>query len=174
MHRLYELDLDLCLKCNRIGASRFVELMFRAASRLGDGMVWYALMAGFPLLYGRSGWLVSAHMLAAGLPALLVFRYLKHRTLRPRPCAVTARVQQRTRALDEFSFPSGHTLHAVCFTTVICGHIPASTWLLIPFTALVALSRPVLGLHYPSDVVAGAALGGTIAAATWLLPWFSW
>ena len=174
MHRLYELDLDLCLKCNRIGASRLVELLFRAASRLGDGLLWYALMAGFPLLYGGGGWLISAHMLAAGLPALLVYRYLKHKTLRPRPCAVTARVQQKTRALDEFSFPSGHTLHAVCFTTVISGHIPASAWLLVPFAALVALSRPVLGLHYPSDVVAGAALGGTIAAATWLLPWFSW
>jgi len=70
------------------------------------------------------------------------------------------------------SFPSGHTLHAVCFTTVICGHIPASGWLLGPFAALVALSRPVLGLHYPSDVLAGAALGGAIAAATWLLPMF--
>ena len=130
MHRLYELDLDLCLKCNRIGASRLVELLFRAASRLGDGLLWYALMAGFPLLYGGGGWLISAHMLAAGLPALLVYRYLKHKTLRPRPCAVTARVQQKTRALDEFSFPSGHTLHAVCFTTVISGHIPASAWLL--------------------------------------------
>jgi len=173
MHRLYELDLNLCLRCNRIGTSRLLELLFRAASRLGDGLVWYALMAGFPLLYGASGWLISAHMLAAGLPALLVYRYLKCKTVRPRPCAVTAHIQQKTRALDEFSFPSGHTLHAVCFATVIWGHIPASAWLLVPFAALVALSRPVLGLHYPSDVLAGAALGAAIAAATWLLPLFA-
>jgi undecaprenyl-diphosphatase len=172
MHRLCELDLDLCLKCNRMGTSRLLESVFRAASHLGDGLVWYVLMAAFPLLHGANGWLITAHMLAAGLPALLVYRYLKHKTLRPRPCAVTSRVQQKTRALDEFSFPSGHTLHAVCFTTVICGHIPASGWLLGPFAALVALSRPVLGLHYPSDVLAGAARGGAIAAATSLLPMF--
>jgi undecaprenyl-diphosphatase len=174
MHRLYELDLNLCLKCNRIVTSRPLELLFRAASRLGDGLIWYALMAGFPLLYGDSGWLISAHMLAAGVPALLVYRYLKYKTLRPRPCAATAHIQQKTRALDEFSFPSGHTLHAACFTAVICGHIPDSTWLLVPFAALVAVSRPVLGLHYPSDVLAGAALGTAIAAATWLLPWFAY
>jgi undecaprenyl-diphosphatase len=104
-------------------------------------------MATFPLLYGGNGWLITAHMLTAGLPALLVYRHLKRKTLRPRPCAVSPRVQQKSRALDEFSFPSGHSLHAVCFCSVICGHLPASSWLLVPFTALVALSRPVLGLH---------------------------
>jgi undecaprenyl-diphosphatase len=37
-------------------------------------------------------------------------------------------------------------------------------WLLVPFTLLVAASRVVLGLHYPSDVLAGAALGALIAS----------
>jgi undecaprenyl-diphosphatase len=37
--------------------------------------------------------------------------------------------------------------------------------LLVPAAALIALSRVVLGLHYPSDVIAGAALGALLAAA---------
>jgi undecaprenyl-diphosphatase len=65
--------------------------------------------------------------------------------------------------LDQFSFPSGHTLHAVAFSVVLLAYFPGFAWLVLPFTALVGLSRMVLGLHYPSDVLAGAALGGAIA-----------
>ncbi len=60
------------------------------------------------------------------------------------------------RPLDHFSFPSGHTLHAVMTTTVL-GYIqPVLLMLMLPFTILVAVSRMILGLHYPSDVAVGA------------------
>ena len=65
--------------------------------------------------------------------------------------------------LDEFSFPSGHTLHAIAFTIVITASFPLLAPLLWTFTALVALSRVILGLHYPSDVLAATALGAAIA-----------
>jgi undecaprenyl-diphosphatase len=71
--------------------------------------------------------------------------------------------------LDHFSFPSGHTLHAMAFSLVALFYYPHLAWLLLPFTLLVALSRVVLGLHYPSDVMAGAALGVLIAEASFLL-----
>jgi len=173
MNRLYQIDLDLCLKCNRISANRTIELLFRAVSRLGNGVFWYSLMLVFPVMYGETGWMITLHMVIAALPALAIYKYLKRKTLRPRPCAVHPRVSQKTHALDQFSFPSGHTLHAVSFSVVVCGHLSGIAWLLVPFTLLVALSRPVLGLHYPSDVLAGAAIGFMIAASTWLLPPFS-
>ena len=66
--------------------------------------------------------------------------------------------------LDRYSFPSGHTLHAVCFAWQAVAHFPALSWTLVPVAALIALSRVVLGLHYPTDVLAGAAIGALLAA----------
>ena len=56
-----------------------------------------------------------------------------------------------------------HTLHAFAFTTVALHFLPALAVILIPFTALVSVSRVVLGLHYPSDVAAGAVIGILLA-----------
>jgi undecaprenyl-diphosphatase len=64
-----------------------------------------------------------------------------------------------TSPLDLYSFPSGHTLHAVSFTLVVIHFLPMLLWLLLPFAILVAMSRVVLGLHYPTDVIAGVVLG---------------
>ena len=69
--------------------------------------------------------------------------------------------QLRRRLLDQFSF-FRLTLHAVAWRRC-AGLYPALAWLLLPFTALVAISRLVLGLHYPSDVLAGIVIGATIS-----------
>jgi undecaprenyl-diphosphatase len=71
--------------------------------------------------------------------------------------------------LDKFSFPSGHTLHAVVFSTVVLSYYPALSIVVLPFTVMVGLSRVVLGLHYPSDVLAGALIGAAIATVSFLL-----
>jgi undecaprenyl-diphosphatase len=71
--------------------------------------------------------------------------------------------------LDRYSFPSGHTLHAVSFTTLAVSSFPELAWLLVPFAALIAASRVVLGLHYPTDVAAGALIGATLAVLSMVL-----
>jgi undecaprenyl-diphosphatase len=81
---------------------------------------------------------------------------------------VHAHIRLGAAPLDRFSFPSGHTLHAVAFTLVAAAYHPALWLLLAPLTAVIAASRMVLGLHYPTDVVAGAALGALVAAASFL------
>jgi len=173
MNRLHEWDLNLCIHFNRISAYRWLELLFRAISRLGNGVFWYSLILVLPLIYGTSGWQASAHMLLAAIPALLIYKILKKTTSRQRPCKVHPRVRQKTAALDQFSFPSGHTLHAVNFSLIAGSWFPELMAPLAWFSALVALSRPVLGLHYPSDVLAGAAIGTGIAVLTLNFPLIS-
>lgn len=173
MNRLHQWDLDLCIRFNRISVHRPVELLFRAVSRLGNGAFWYGLMLVLPLFGGAAGWQASAHMLVSAAPALLIYKILKKSTSRQRPCKVHPRVRQKAAALDRFSFPSGHTLHAVNFTLVCSAYLPELAAPLAWFTAMVALSRPVLGLHYPSDVLAGAAIGTLVAVASLQLPLFA-
>lgn len=163
--RLQEYDLALCIACNRAAVNAEVRRFFSAVSRLGDGLFWYAVIALLPVVYGRPGLHASLNMALTGAVAVAVYKVLKHRTTRPRPFAVSPAVRRATQPLDNYSFPSGHTLHAVAFTLTAGAHHPELTLVLAPFALLVAVSRLVLGLHYPSDVIAGAGIGAALGYA---------
>jgi undecaprenyl-diphosphatase len=163
LQRLAALDESWCLRFN--GASRSATLcqILRLSSRLSDGVFWYALMLGLLIVDGESAVLPVLKMALAGGTGTLVYKMLKHRTARPRPYQVNQAISLGIAPLDQFSFPSGHTLHAVAFTLVAVTYYPMLAWVLFPFTTLVGAARPVLGVHYPSDVLAGAAIGALIA-----------
>lgn len=162
-------ELPVCVALNRFCWRRGARRFFGAVSRLGDGVFWYCCMGALPLVHGLDGLKAALHMGVAALLGLALYRLLKHRTGRPRPFVGNRDVRLGAVPLDRFSFPSGHTLHAVGFTAVAVWHFPALAPVLVPFALLVALSRVVLGLHYPTDVVAGAVLGGLVAWGTTLL-----
>ncbi len=169
--RFHGRDIGWCLRANHWGEGNGLRRFFAAVSRLGDGVFWYALMAGLIAIDGMAGLAASAHLAATGVIALTLYKGLKRWTRRPRPFASDVRIRAWVAPLDEFSFPSGHTLHAVAFSIVAIAHYPALAMLLIPFTACVAVSRVVLGLHYPSDVLAAVVIGSTLAAVSlWLVP----
>lgn len=158
-HQIDAFDAALCLRFNRASRYRAIRALFQVVSRLGDGVFWYALMAVLPFVHGQAGLETSLRMLAAGVVGLLIYKWLKSKTLRPRPCHVHAAIRAGAAPLDQFSFPSGHTLHAVSFAWVACSAFPELAPVLVGMAALIGLSRPVLGLHYPGDVVAGAVIG---------------
>jgi undecaprenyl-diphosphatase len=89
--------------------------------------------------------------------------------VRERPFIGLIGIECAMPPLDRYSFPSGHTLHAVAFTVLAVGYVPWLAVLLVPFALLVAASRVVLGLHYPSDVAVGALLGASLASASFAL-----
>lgn len=160
-----------CVACNRWGTRRWVRNGFSVISRLGDGVFWYALMLALVAFDGWDGLRASAHMAATGAVVLTIYRVMKRWTRRPRPCASDSRICALVRPLDEFSFPSGHTLHAVAFTGIALAYYPTLAWLLTPFCLAIAASRVVLGLHYPSDVLAASGIGlALVSISLWLLP----
>lgn len=169
LQRLSDFEAPYCTAWNRRGRQRWLRATFKLVSRLGDGMIWYLTVALLPLSYGTSGALASLHMVIVGVISLALYRAIKNNTHRPRPCNHLCQVENLMPALDEFSFPSGHTLHAVGFTLVIAYHFPTLALFFGIFTLLVAISRLVLGLHYPSDVAAGALLGSSLAGLSILV-----
>ncbi|MEE4378559.1 MAG: phosphatase PAP2 family protein [Candidatus Competibacteraceae bacterium] len=163
LQRLTERELIWCVRFNRVSHKQGPAQLFAVVSRLGDGVFWYTLMIALPLAQGTAALPVVGRMLAAGGLCLLVYKWLKGSTIRRRPCDCNGSILATVAPLDQYSFPSGHTLHAVAFSVVVVFYYPQLTWLVVPFTVLVALSRLVLGLHYPSDVLAGALLGACLA-----------
>jgi undecaprenyl-diphosphatase len=133
-------------------------------SRLGDGLFWYVLIAAMALLGGTEERDVAMQMLLGGTLNLPLYFWLKRSIGRPRPFVQCPSIRACARALDRFSFPSGHTLHAFTFLVICTWYFPAAAVGLVPMVALIAVSRVALGLHYPSDVLAGALLGTAVGA----------
>jgi undecaprenyl-diphosphatase len=159
-----EIELPVCLALNRTNRRRWVRALFGTTSRLGNGWFWGATALG--ILAAKGGWNaapVLARMAAAVAFCLVVYKTIKSRTRRPRPCTVDEGILRGVPPLDRYSFPSGHTMHAIALTLVAISAYPVLGWILGPFTLLVAASRVVLGLHYPSDVAAGALIGAATA-----------
>ncbi len=169
LQRISDCDAALCLFFNRQSRYLLIRDVFRTVSRLGDGVFWYALMTMLLLCYQGDALPAVLHMLGAALAGAVIYKFIKAKTLRPRPFNVYPAIVCTGKTLDQFSFPSGHTLHAVSFSLIAVAYFPGLLWLVLPFAVLVALSRPILGLHYPSDVLAGAGLGAVIAIASFQL-----
>lgn len=138
----------------------------RMVSRMSDGWAWLAIGLALPWLDPHRGTACVVRMVAVGAVNLLLYLIVKRFVARPRPYHGCAGIRPCAPALDEFSFPSGHTMHAVAFSLILCTYHPRLGFVLWPFTLLVAASRVVLGLHYPSDVLVGAAVGALTAGVS--------
>lgn len=157
--RADEWELAHCLRfmawCRKMDYIGF----FRIISRLGDGVVWYTLLIGVALNNFKAGVCLAI----AGVLFTSTYKLLKRTLVRERPFITHPSIHSEAPVLDRYSFPSGHTLHAVGFTALLGVEYPLLALAALPFTILVALSRVALGLHYPSDVFAGA-IGGLLLA----------
>lgn len=163
LERAMQWELTLCFRINHAFGQYLTQRSFAVISRLGNGIIWYSLMAALPFIYGTAALRVSLIMAVTGILGLIIYKFIKALTNRERPYRRNDAIKLGTHPLDQYSFPSGHTLHAVSFTITAVAAFPELGWLLIPFCALVAMSRVVLGLHYPTDVLAGAAIGASLA-----------
>ncbi|HEX4804447.1 MAG TPA: phosphatase PAP2 family protein [Conexibacter sp.] len=153
-------DLDLAgLRLARTTAhAPAVERAVRAYSRLGEhGACWLALGAAGAAFdpARRSRWRRATRLVAV---AYVANQALKLTVRRPRPRLSDLPPLTATRT--QLSFPSAHAATSIAAARAFGGLLPAP--LRLPALAM-AWSRVYLGVHYPSDVLAGMALGAAVA-----------
>jgi membrane-associated phospholipid phosphatase len=156
---LRSLDLRLLRSMRTRGHARPIEAAVITLARSGEsGLIWYALAGSGVVLheerrevYLRAMWVVLASM--------VVNTAVKQAVRRARPAL------EELPALGPVfwgrSYPSAHSTASFAGARVLSEALPSG-----PASALavaMALSRPYLGVHYPSDVVAGAILGDAVA-----------
>lgn len=130
-----------------------------------NSRLWLALAAGLGVAGGRFGRRAALRgVVAIGLTSALVNGPLKQLARRGRPVPATVSLLRRVPVTT--SFPSGHAASAAAFAMAAALESPALGVALGGLAAAVAASRVYAGVHYPSDVVAGAAVGCAVALGT--------
>jgi undecaprenyl-diphosphatase len=161
--RIDTADYRICRRLNRGACWSMVRKPFQVISRLGDGVLWYVLILALPAIYGAQALRPAIVMALTGALGVAIYGALKRVFVRERPFIRHAGISRAGAPLDRYSFPSGHTLHAVSFAWQASMHFPELGWVLVPLAGLIGASRVVLGLHYPTDVIAGAVIGALLA-----------
>ena len=159
-------DHNLMRRINRWPAPRWIRVWMLCATRGGDGWLWYGLGVVILLFGGDQRFAaIASAALAAGLGITLFLR-LKKLTGRKRPCAFEPHCWATLLPPDQFSFPSGHTITAFAVAVSLISFYPTLLVGLLFCAISVALSRILLGMHFLSDVLAGAAIGSFLAVGS--------
>ena len=147
---------QLIFGCN---GRRFTDLVFRAITHSG-GVRAYIAIGGGVLLFslGREKLLLYAALIAFAIE-ISAHKLLKIAFRRARPFATLEGISSLVNPPDQYSFPSGHTAAAFVTAAILCVADPFLGGPAFIWASLIGVSRIYLGVHYPTDVLAGLLLG---------------
>ncbi|MFL0808918.1 MAG: phosphatase PAP2 family protein [Agarilytica sp.] len=158
IHNYDVLTFDWCLRVKRRATA--VRLS-RMVSITADGPLY--VLAGMVFLYFQN-WDVAKVLALGFLLERLSYKFLKTTLRRNRPPDAIPGYKSEVIPSDQFSFPSGHTSAAFLMVGSMVFFFPWVGWFLYPWACCVGIARVMLGVHFPSDILAGALLGSTICS----------
>ena len=148
LRALYSLDLHP--KLNKF---------LRSYTRMGDGYGWGFILVYLVLTHPLMDLAVAFRRTAiVMLLCVPVYKFVKKRVKRPRPFALHDHVVAQIPPLDEYSFPSGHTMNNLAAAISVASVMPEIQTILIALPISWGLLRIYFGVHYISDVLAGIVL----------------
>jgi undecaprenyl-diphosphatase len=159
-------DHRVMRRMNGWRAPRWIRYWMIAATRMGDGWLWYGLGAMLLVFGGAQRFAAIGAAGSAAILGIFVFKALKMVSQRPRPCQYEPHCWAKVLPPDKFSFPSGHTMTAFSIALVVSYFYPSLEGPLFFLAISIAVSRIVLGMHFLSDVLAGAVLGVALGCAS--------
>lgn len=156
---LYQYDQRLLLWCTDNRHKQRLSRLAKACSKTGDGYLQIVLPTGLLLLDSQQGEAFFHTALIAFSLQLPLYWLLKNTLKRRRPPQIIPSFTSIIAASDQFSFPSGHSSAAFLLANLTALFYGAIAWPLYLWAICVSLSRVVLGVHFPTDILAGIGLG---------------
>jgi undecaprenyl-diphosphatase len=159
MDLLHELDTSLFYFINVTLANPVTDKLMPFITSTSSWLIFYIIMALYLIAKGGSKGRVSV-LLTALLLCLTVSSYemLKDITARARPCELPG-VNLLIPCPENDSMPSGHAVDTFASAALFTFFYPLYRYLFYSAAFLISLSRIFCGVHYPSDVFAGAVYG---------------
>ena len=141
---------------------RWLKKIALQLSRSGDGFLYLILPSLYACINPEQGRVFFMLACTAFMIERAVYYMLKKNLKRRRPPAAIPGFRSLVTPSDEFSFPSGHTSAAFLFTTLCVLWFGAAALPLYLWASLVGISRVLLGVHFPGDILAGAIIGSAV------------
>ena len=167
MATLQQLDMNILLWIQEHLRVDALTPFWRAVTFLGNGGWFWILCAVVLLAVPKTRKTGYAAALSLIFGAIVTNLLLKNIVARPRPFAEIAALIPMITKPKDFSFPSGHTTASFAVALVMLRILPKKFGIpAVVLAALVAFSRLYLGVHYPTDVLAGfviALVGSTLS-----------
>lgn len=171
LQTITSLDLQMLLWIQQNLQSPTLTSFLECMTDLGNaGIVWIAI-AAILWVNSRTRWVGIAVFLAIALDVVVTNGILKPLIARPRPFLLDLSITPLITPPTGFSFPSGHSVSSFAAAFVLYRLLPKGYGIpAITLAVLISLSRIYLGVHYPSDILAGLLLGFAIAKVVlWLM-----
>lgn len=169
LYVFYNFECLLFQQVNRHFNNRVLNLFFRSITQLGGARITIGSTLILVLLSTSSSRLVAISSALALSASHLPVHFAKQLFPRKRPYMTLEKIMVPDNPLQDHSFPSGHTTAIFSVVIPYSLYMPQLSFVLIPLAICVGISRIYLGLHYPSDVIAGGILGSFIGATCFYL-----